>query len=122
MFWFSDDLKEEKRRRGTNERDELLMTLLASHLNNWFIREGGGGKARADATVKRTWMKMTIKNINRVKRRSHLDNRFIGEETEVFEGLQSLWIAKPGKMFYIALYFNEIFLLCSNRLYVLWLI
>ena len=43
---------------------------------------------------------MTIKNINRVKRRSHLDNRFIGEETKVFEGLQSLWIAKPGKMFY----------------------
>ena len=76
------------------------MTLLASHLNNWFIKEGGGGKARADATVKRTRMKMTIKNINRVKRRSHLDNRFIGEETEVFEGLQSLWIAKPGKMFY----------------------
>ena len=76
------------------------MTLLASHLNNWFIKEGGGGKARADATVKRTRMKMTIKNINRVKRRSHLDNRFIGEETKVFEGLQSLWIAKPGKMFY----------------------
>ena len=98
------------------------MTLLASHLHNWFIREGGGGKARADATVKRTRMKMTIKNINRVKRRSHLDNRFIGEETEVFEGLQSLWIAQPGKMFYIALYFNEIFLLCWPKLYILWLI
>ena len=66
---------------------------------------------------------------DRVERRAHLDDGDVGQESKVFEGLQSFWVTQPlivnisaniimchGIKSLAASCFNEIFLFCWNFL------
>ena len=65
------------------------------------LRQKGGIKS-FDMWEAEHWRWWRWGDINRVKRRTHLGDRLVRQEAQIFEGLQGFWVTQPARKLLLA--------------------